>query len=208
MHSFSTDQGNRHRRYILIGAASALIYLGAIRLFGPIVGVTIGVISTILYIGFTRFLWKWGWLHRHGIINIPNINGNWEGYIYTSESEENIDDEAIVTEGEQRENKVKIETSITIEQTWDKILITLGGAESSSHSRSATILVKEKAWPTLSYNYFNEGGTSDDDVKPHYGSAMLEYDPEEDKLEGRYFNRPDHRGTHGIMELWRTNNTE
>ncbi|QLH83069.1 hypothetical protein [Halosimplex pelagicum] len=208
MHSFSTDQGDRHQRYILIGVVSTLVYFGGIRLLGPILGLTIGVISTALYIAFTRFLWKWDWLHQHGVIKIPNLNGNWEGYIYTSEDEENIGNEAIVTDGDQRENKVKIETNITIKQTWDRIRISLGGAESSSYSRSATILVKEKAWPTLSYNYFNEGGNSGDDIHPHYGSAMLEYKEEEDKLEGRYFNRPDHRGTHGIIELWRTERSD
>ena len=96
-----------------------------------------------------------------------------------------------------------MKTTIEIEQTWDEILVSLDGAESPSHSHSASILVDEKAWPTLSYNYLNEGGKTRDDVKPHYGSATLEYYSENDKLEGQYVNRPDHRGTHGIMELYR-----
>lgn len=202
MHSFSTDKANRHRQYIIIGIVSAAIYFGAISLYGT-AGVSIGFLSTGIYYAFARYLWKWDYLHRIGIIEVPNLNGTWNGYIYTSEDPENIPNEAIVAEGTQKKDKIKMETELEIEQTWDKILITLGGAESSSYSRSATILVNEKAWPTLSYNYFNEGGSSSDGVGPHYGSAMLELDEERDKLEGRYFNRPDHRGTHGMIEVWR-----
>ena len=203
MHSFSTDQPKRHRRYIIIGAISAILYLELPRLIGPIAGISFSLLSTVLYVGFTKYLWKLELLHDVGLVDVPDLNGTWEGYLYSSTDPDDIPDDAIVTEGRQIDNKTKIETRIEIEQSWDQILVTLDGEESSSFSRAATILVNEKAWPTLTYNYFNDGGNSRDDVKAHYGSAILEYDTEEDKLEGKYFNRPDQRGTYGIMEVWR-----
>jgi len=205
MHSFSTDQPNRHRRYILIGIIATVIYLGGIRLLGPIRGLSLGIISSALYIGFTRYLWRWRWLHDNGVISIPDLNGTWEGYLYTSADADSISDEQIVTEGRQIDGLTKQETSIEIEQSWDRIRVTLQGPESPSYSRAATILVSEKAWPTLSYNYWNEGSPTNDDLDPHYGTAVLEYNKEEDKLEGKYYNRPDQRGTHGILELYREN---
>lgn len=203
MHNFSTDQSNRHRRYILIGILTAIIYFGAIELFGPFLGLSLGVISSILYILFTRYLWKWEWLYDHGVVAVPDLNGTWEGYLYTSADEDLIPNTQIDTTGRQIDGLTKQEASIEIEQTWDKILVTLNGPESPSYSRAATILVEEKAWPTLSYNYWNEGSPMNEELGPHYGSAILEYDEEENKLEGKYYNRPDQRGTHGILELYR-----
>ena len=203
MHSFSTDQYNRNRLYILIGVISALIYIEGIRRFGLGMGFTIGIISIALYILFVKFIWKWKWLHRWNLVSVPDLNGCWEGYLYTSAPEESIPEAEIIREEPQIYGFTKMEASIKIEQTWDKIRVTLDGPQSSSHSRAATILVEQKAWPTLSYNYWNEGGNTSDQPGPHYGSAFLEYDEDEDKLEGRYFNRPDHRGTHGILDLER-----
>jgi len=53
MHNFSTDQPNRHQRYIVIGIATAVIYLGGISVFGPVLGLSMGVVSSALYFSFT-----------------------------------------------------------------------------------------------------------------------------------------------------------
>lgn len=204
MHSFSTDQPRRHERYILIGVASAGAYLGGIAVFGPVAGLSIGAVSSVLYLGFTRWLWKWDVLHRYGLVSIPDLNGTWTGYLYTSRDHDDIPAEQIVTDGTQYDGLTKQETTITIKQRWDKISVTLEGPESPSRSEAATILVNEKAWPTLTYNYWNEGSMTNDALDPHYGTAVLEYDADADTLEGKYYNRPDHRATHGVLELSRT----
>lgn len=80
-----------------------------------------------------------------------------------------------MTDGTQYDDLTKQETEITIEKTWDKILVTLNGPESPSRSEAATILVNDKAWPTLTYNYWNEGSMTNDDLGPHYGTAVLVY---------------------------------
>lgn len=204
MHNFSTDQPRRHQRYIVIGVLSALIYLAGIQFFGPVIGFSIGLVSTLLYFIFTKYLWKWEWLHDNGLVAVPNLNGHWGGYLYTSRDPSQIDEELIVTDGRQIDGLTKMKTDIQIEQTWDTIRISLDGPESPSHSRGATILVNEKAWPTLTYNYLNEGSRTNEELNAHYGTAALEYHEDEDKLEGKYYNRPDQRGTHGVLELYRT----
>lgn len=181
-----------------------MIYLGVAWLFGPVIGLAIGSISTLLYAAFTRKLWKWDILHRYNVVAIPNLNGTWTGYLYTSRDETVIPDSQIVTDGTQYDDLTKLKTEITIEQTWDKILVTLNGPESPSRSEAATILVNDKAWPTLTYNYWNEGSMTNDDLDPHYGTAVLEYYEDEEKLQGKYYNRPNQRGTHGVLELYRT----
>lgn len=145
MHNFSTDQPNRHQRYIVIGIATAVIYLGGISVFGPVLGFSMGVVSSALYFGFTRHLWKWEWLHDKGLVAVPNLNGTWEGHLYTSVDADLIPDEQIVDNGRQIEGLTKQETSIEIRQTWDKIRVSLDGPESPSHSRAGTILVKKKS---------------------------------------------------------------
>lgn len=79
MHNFSTDQANQHQRYILIGILTAVIYLGGIKIFDPIVGFSLGIVSSLLYIGFTRYLWKWEWLHGKGLVAVPNLDCSSEG---------------------------------------------------------------------------------------------------------------------------------
>lgn len=202
MHNFSTDQPNRHWRYIYLGAASALIFVAGL-LFAGVPGLSFGLISTALYLGFKKYAWKWQFFHRHGLVEIPDLSGTWEGHIFTSRDPEVIDDEMIVDDGEQIDGLTKLETYLYIEQAWDEVQVNLGGPESSSASHAATILVNDKAWPTLTYNYLNDGSTTNDELDAHYGTASLEYHEDGDRLEGKYYNRPDQRGTHGVMKLSR-----
>jgi len=53
-----------------------------------------------------------------------------EGHLYTSVDADLIPDEQIVDNGRQIEGLTKQETSIEIEQTWDKIRVSLDGPES------------------------------------------------------------------------------
>lgn len=203
MHNFSTDQPRRHYRYIVIGIAATGILLVSQQYFGIAGGVSAGVIATIIYYIFTHWIWKSELLHDLGVISVPNLNGTWRGHLYTSAPREVIEDELVVEVGEQIDGLTKIETEIHIDQTWDKIQVSMDGPQSPSYSRGATLLVREKAWPTITYNYLNEGSTTDSRLDMHYGTTTLQYVEEEDKLEGPYYTRPDQRGNHGILELYR-----
>lgn len=205
MHSFCTDQPQRYRRYILIGILATVAVGFGERFYGIPGFLSTGALSTVIYFGFTRYIWRWTWLHEKGLIAVPNLNGTWKGYLYTSVDKNKInDDDLIVEDGRQIDDLTKMETAIIIKQTWDTIQVTLNGPESPSHSRAATILVREKAWPTITYNYLNEGSDTNGELHMHYGTATLEYDEEEDKLEGSYNTRPTQRGNHGRLELHRT----
>ena len=203
MHSFSTDQPRRYYRYMLMGAVA----MGALWLGQAVLGVlgiiSFGAAATIIYGLFTRCLWRWSWVRKIARVKVPDLSGEWEGYLYTSADPAWIDDEMIVEEGEQKDGLTKMEASVKIEQTWDKVGVALDGPESQSHSEVATITVNEKAWPTITYNYLNEGTATNGDLDMHYGTTSLEYDERENKLEGPYYNRPDQRDSQGYLELYR-----
>lgn len=202
MHSYSTDQPRRHQWYIWIGVIAASITFLPLAV-GSLIGIPLGLLVGGLYYGFTRWLWKWSVLRTYNIVEVPVLDGKWEGYLYTSKDPAKIDDELIVKTGKQRDGLTKMETSLTIQQTWDKVLVSLDGPESNSGSRGATILVKDNAWPTIAYNYVNDGGYTNDDLDMHYGTTTLQYDAGENKLIGPYYTRPDQRGNHGLLELCR-----
>ncbi|WP_223301670.1 hypothetical protein [Haladaptatus sp. R4] len=181
--------------------------MGALWLGQAVLGV-LGIVSfggaaTIIYTLFTRFLWRWSWVRKIARVKVPDLRGEWEGYLYTSADSDEIKDELILNEGEQKDDLTKMEASVTIEQTWDKVEVTLDGPESQSHSEGATITVNEKAWPTITYNYLNEGTATNGDLNMHYGTTSLEYDEDANKLEGPYYNRPDQRDSQGYLELYR-----
>lgn len=201
MHSFSTDQPRRHYRYILIGIAAATVTSLAARI-SLLAAIPTGTIATILYVAFSKRLWKHSILRRIGLVEVPDLNGTWEGYIYTSAPEERIDDELIVERDVGDGNFTKMEASLHIEQTWDQIQIDLNGPESTSHSEAATILLGDSSYPTLNYNYENPGSSTNEELGMHYGTTTLQLYAGDDCLKGPYFTNPD-RDRHGKLEVWR-----
>lgn len=192
-------------RYILIGIIAAVFVGAGERIYGIVGMVSTLAVASVFYYLFSRYLWKLGILHKLSLVSVPDLNGHWKGYLYTSQASENIDDSLIVDTGKQIDGLTKMESEIYIDQTWDKIRITLDGPESPSYSKGATVLVNERAWPTITYNYLNEGSTTNDNLDMHYGTTTLQYNEEEEKLEGPYYTRPDQRGNSGFVELERVN---
>lgn len=206
MHRFSTDGTSRRQVYVGLGAVALGIVYAAKNLYSnnALVGfVTFGVISSVLILCLTRLAWRRGPLPWLGLVDVPDLRGSWSGFLYTSTDPDLIDDELIVEEGEQKPGMTKMEATLHLDQTWDKISVTLVGPESTSYSHAATILVEEGAWPTLTYNYLNQGSNVKEELDPHYGTATLEYQSENGKLEGRYYTSPTERGSHGCLEFER-----
>jgi len=199
MHSYSTDIPLRKKALIVFGVVVATLLSVATSAFGVLGALPPVACATIAYIVFNRWAWRWNWVPT----KVPDLNGRWNGYLYTSGPEEKIDDELIVEEGKQRNGLTKMEAELRIEQRWDAIQISLVGPESRSSSKAASILVDDGAWPTLNYNYENSGSPSNDDLQGHYGTATLELYEEEQRLEGIYYNEPD-RDRWGVLELDRS----
>jgi len=206
LHSYSTDRPRRWKIFFGLGAIALVIAIVGERLLTELIdiptSISFGVASLLVYWLFTNYIWKLEIVQKTPLVNVPDLNGRWEGHLYTSTDPEKISDEYIVETGEQMDGFTKMEAAIEIEQTWDKLLVTLHGPESPSFSHGATLLVEEGAWPTLTYNYLNEGSDSNEELGMHYGTTMLKYKSEEESLEGPYYTEPT-RENHGILFLSR-----
>jgi hypothetical protein len=203
MHSYSTDQPRRWRVYFGLGAvALGLTFLSdkLAQFFEVNYGVTIGalsfgVASIIVYTVFTKWLWDWHPVRWIGLTKVPNLNGTWEGHLHTSYDGAEGSESA----AQDYDELTPMEATITIAQTWDKILISLDGPESGSESVGATLLVNGR-WPTLTYNYENSGKDHHNGLNHHYGTTMLEYNPEDETLDGMYYTGPNRENT-GRLEF-------
>ena len=97
---------------------------------------------------------------------------------------------------------VKMEATLRIRQSWDRILVELVGPNSTSKSTGATILFDDGP-PTLTYNYDNGGDDFHDELDQHAGTTTIEYDSETETLEGTYYTGPK-RENYGRLEVERT----
>lgn len=204
MHSYSTDN-ERWKVYLYLGAIALVVSLGSgwaaqrlLSQYGIATGsVSFALTSYVVYHIFSTRVWNWQLIRKAGLVKVPDFNGTWEGHLYTSYEDAEPSDTAEI----EHEGLTPMEATVTISQTWDEILVYLDGPDSTSESEGATILV-EGQWPTLTYNYENPGRDHHDEINPHYGTAMLDYNPEEDSFSGIYYTGPDRKNT-GRLELKR-----
>ena len=194
-HGFSTDQPRRRRVALFgFGAAGVLIADN----FGPVVAsltgygifdnVTISFVlaSTVVYLIVSRGLWN----HQPISMMIgspPDLNGEWTGHLYTDTDE--YDDEDVVAVNELGYGLVKMEATLRIRQSWDRIFVELDGPNTTSESTGATILFDDGS-PTLTYNYDNRGDDFHDELDQHAGTTTVEYNPTTETLEGTYYTGP------------------
>lgn len=194
-HGFSTDQPRRRRVTLFaFGAAGVLIAdnlgpavasLAGYRIFANVT-ISFVLASTIVYFVVTRGLWN-VWPITKAIGSPPDLSGEWTGHLYTDTNE--YDDEDVVAVDELGYGLVKMEATLRIRQSWDRILVVLDGPNSTSKSTGATILFDDEP-PTLTYNYNNGGDDFHDELDHHAGTTTIEYDPETETLEGTYYTGP------------------
>ncbi len=128
----------------------------------------------LLYLLLDKLLWKWSFLHRIGLIKIPNLNGVWQGHLKSS------------YDNYQTEHKASVE----IEQTWTSISIRLSLPQSRSHSESATILTNAGVGKRLSYEYLSEPRVGQvQTMATHRGTTVqvLRKDGRKQILDGYYY---------------------
>ena len=139
-------------------------------------------IYTLTYKFFDKYIWKTRIMRN--ILNIPNLNGYWEGTLHSVTQRKNID--------------MKLE----IKQTWSKISFITTFSKSRSESNMANIWI-ESGIPKVGFGFFNRSR----ELQHQYdGYNILELDSE-DHLFGRYFNNRDNEdigirgGNVGTFEL-------
>ena len=191
MHPYATDSNERRSIPKLITVLSIIVALGFDRLQthtalnvpwwldSPSV---IGFYGMLHYF-FNKSLWKFNIFRRIGLVKLPNLNGIWKGYAFSS-----------------FDNYTKeYEATFTIRQNWNGISIVGEFEVSKSHSTSASILIDDRTGTTVNYSYTNEPSVKAiKDMEMHHGFTNLIFNSHDQELSGTYYSG---RGRQNIGEL-------
>lgn len=147
---------------------------------------TLGLILITLTL-INHFGWKWrifNWL-----INIPDLNGRYEGTLISSFTDEDG-------------NRIEKDCAIEINQIGSNINIFsyYGDLDeenqtSMSYSISEIITKDEDNFSKVYYIFANQADTLEKQLNNHDGTAKLKYYPDIDTLEGEYYNKRQNIGT-------------
>lgn len=150
---------------------------------------SLGMIFAVLYFLFSQFFWKSKLFCN--VFKYPNLNGK---YKIEGESTKKITGENFKWQGE-----------LSIEQNWDKILISMKSSNSTSESMSVDGSVEYL--PTrgyrLKYSYENSPNNDQPELHKHVGHCELIFDKELEKGNGNYYNDGKDRQTYGTIILRR-----
>jgi len=146
-------------------------------------------IFTIIYILFNQWIWRWRIFET--IFHFPNLEGCWDCKGLSNN----------ITLNKQFE----WEGTVTIKQSWDKILISLKTKTSTSQSISVTGGIKYLAGMgyKVSYHYENTPGASEAELTKHEGFCILTFSDDIKVADGCYFNNIKDRQSYGQMLLTR-----
>lgn len=133
---------------------------------------------------FNNYLWKISVIKK--ILGTPNINGRYEGKLFSSFDET-------------KEYPVAIE----IEQTLTNIDIFLYTPTSCSYSLVASLCKNNKGNKELVYIYQNKTAelNNNQDMRDHLGTTSLEIFDDGKIMKGSYFNNPRERCRFGKIEI-------
>lgn len=138
----------------------------------------------VLYTLFDKKLWRCKWLHKIGVVKIPDLNGRWSAEGYSSTYQEEFVGE------------------VQIRQTWTHISVIMETQRSRSHSLTASLLLNQPDGITLSYEYRNEPKPSAlPTMHAHRGTTVLRLKGER-LIEGEYYSGRD-RLNYGTLSLKR-----
>jgi hypothetical protein len=140
---------------------------------------------TILLWVFRSYLWRWPLFQATGIVKIPDLSGDWSGYVTSS-----FDSTA-------QQHPVQVR----IQQNWTHLLVQLSAEQSESESIVASMAVGEEI--VLSYQYRNtpkQGARGT--MHAHIGTASLKLSDNRSELSGEYYSGRD-RANQGTILLTR-----
>ena len=177
--------------FIAIGSALVLSVL-LIKLINignlPItITITAPLIFTIIYFSLNYIIGRFKWISN--LFRIPSLRGDWvctgKSFNYTQKGE------------------TEWKGTISIEQTWSKILVTLKTEKSSSFSTSILANLKKIAGNgyLLTYIYENDPNSDQHELAKHKGVCDIMFEGNLKKASANYFNKE--RPTFGTMNLRR-----
>lgn len=141
-----------------------------------------GLFALVYYL-FNSHFWKWRLLRK--ILLVPDLNGIWR-----------CDGQTTLKRGQRAD--VTWEGTVTITQSWSKILIHLKTATSSSRSVAASLYRDPGVGYRLLYQYENDPQANQLDLAKHSGSSEILIPESCLEASGHYFT-DQHRNTVGIM---------
>lgn len=153
----------------------------------PVVAVPVFGLFAGLYFLFDKFLWKIPWLRK--VLLVPDLNGKWVCKGHT-----NLKNAEVVD--------YDWDATISITQSWSKILIHLKTKQSESKSISASIYHEAGVGYRVLYQYNNRPNADELDLSNHSGSAELLFSENAESASGSYYTDR-HRTTVGTMSLKR-----
>lgn len=127
----------------------------------------------VLYLIFDRYLWKVDVLRSMGLVQTPNINGEWTGHLKSSF--DNFEKKA--------------EATISIDQHWTSIEISFNTPTSKGKSVVAAIEMSGHDEAELTYTYLNEPfASTQSQMNIHKGTSSLSFSKKLMQADGDYYS--------------------
>ena len=194
MHAYATNIPGKHRFAFVLAVAATIVATGVgglLSLVAGWIGITAGSVSAMGVFGLLwwwvdNHLWKHPWARR--LLLVPDLNGDWK-----------CDARTTLKGSEQVE--WPWDATITITQSWSKLLVRMGRGQSGSKSLSASLYHEGDRY-RLIYHYQNDPKAGEHQLKKHTGLTDLLFAKDVNSAEGRYFTDGD-RLTVGEMTLTR-----
>ena len=147
---------------------------------------SIALVFGVSYWAFDNWLWRWPFLRVLRLISVPDLRGAWEGTVASS-----------YTDFEKTQP-----VTVTIEQTWTKIVVRLNAAESRSWSLTASVLTNAPEGLILTYLFDNDPGAESVRTLQRFRGTVVLVSDAPDRLEGYYYTGRG-RETYGSIKLCR-----
>ena len=147
---------------------------------------SIALVFGVSYWAFDNWLWRWRFLRVLRLISVPDLGGAWAGTIASSYTE----------------FKHQQPVTVTIEQTWTKMVVRLNAAESRSWSLTSSILTNTPEGLVLTYLFDNQPEAESNKTMERFRGTVVMVSIAPDRLEGYYYTGRG-RETHGSLKLCR-----
>lgn len=197
-HTYSTDSPERQQIPFFIAAAAVACAYGISHIlegYGIDAPGWLSPLDTMTFYGlfywlFDGIIWKWGWVHRIKITHIPDLSGEWSGVV-----------DPTPTGGVSAGLVVRTDITLSIRQTWTRMLVTGRTKQSRSRSLTATLVVLDEC--SVSYEYLSEPlASAAPTMHMHRGTARLSLSNDGTVLEGEYYSGRGRQNV-GIIRLTR-----
>lgn len=195
MHAYITDSDERMNVPLLLVAIAIALSLSLssviesfkVSIPGWVDITSVPLLYGVFYGAFDKYCWRWPALRRMGIVKVPVIDGEWNGYVLSSFDE----------------FRTQHNIQMRIEQRWSRIRISLEGEVSRSYSTLAGVFTEAHDGVVLDYEYQNEPlPGAGEAMQIHHGTARLRL-TSGTIMEGYYYTGRG-RGNHGSVHLNRS----